>query len=310
MENKAHALAAGSFVLLAVALLVALAFWLTRDSGQQRIYEVVTREAITGLQPQAVVQFRGVRVGKVLDIGFDPQETGQVLVRLAVDEDTPVTRSTYASLGFQGVTGIAFVQLDDSGESSERLPGDEGRPARLPLRPGLVGQLSERGTRALAQLEEASRRFNQLLTPENQKLLMGSVGALGQAAASLPPVMHQAGVTLQSLREASASHAGSAEEVRKMAGEYSLLAQRLQQSGGPLEQLTRSAAELAATGQALRSDTLPRLQRGTEEAGWAARQMGRTAATLSANPQALIFGNPSGGPGPGEPGFAVPGGKP
>ena len=76
MENKAHALAAGAFVLLVAALLVALAVWLTREAGELRIYEVSTRDAVTGLQSQASVRFRGVKVGKVAAIGFDPQSPG------------------------------------------------------------------------------------------------------------------------------------------------------------------------------------------------------------------------------------------
>ena len=36
MENRSHALAAGAFVLAAMALLVALAFWLTRDNAVRR----------------------------------------------------------------------------------------------------------------------------------------------------------------------------------------------------------------------------------------------------------------------------------
>ena len=51
MENKAHAIAAGAFVLLVSALLVALAAWLTRDTGVQRVFELSTRDAINGLQP-------------------------------------------------------------------------------------------------------------------------------------------------------------------------------------------------------------------------------------------------------------------
>lgn len=310
MENKAHALAAGSFVLLAAALLVALAVWLTHDTGARREYEVSTREAITGLQPQATVRFRGVNVGKVSSIGFDRSEPGNVLLRLAVDEDAPITRSTFASLGFQGVTGIAFVQLDDTGESREPLPAGDGPPARIPLRPGLVGQLTQRGGRILEQLEETSRRVNQLLTPETRQALLASVGALERAAASVPPVMQQAGASLQALREASGSLAGSAEAVKGAAADYGRLAQQVQQPGGLLERLGQSTATLAATGQALQADTLPRINRGAEEAGWAARQLGRTAATLNANPQLLLFGPAPAAPGPGEPGFTAPGGKP
>lgn len=310
MENKAHALAAGAFVLVISALLVALAVWLTRDPGVRRAYEVSTPDTVTGLQPQASVRFRGVKVGKVTDIGFDPKIQGNVLVRIAVDEGTPITRSTFASLGFQGVTGIAFVQLDDSGASKERLVSQDDQPARIPMRPGLVGQLSAQGSRLLEQLEETSRRVNQLLAPENQKILMGTIGTLGQAVASVPPVLQEAATTLKSMREASGSVLGGAEEVKKTAAEFTRLSQRVQQPGGVLDQLTQGTGALAATGQTLQADTLPRINRTVDDAGRAARQVGRAANTLNDNPQALIFGNRPIVPGPGEPGFAAPGSKP
>lgn len=289
MENKAHAIAAGFFVLLTAALLVALTVWLTRERGAQAMYDVVTREAVTGLQPQASVRYRGVRVGKVAAIGFDAREPGQVLVRIAIETGTPITRSTFASLGFQGITGIAFVQLDDSGESRELLGTGGAEPTRIPMRPGLVSRLAERSGQILDQLEESTRRINALLAPDNQKLLLGSVGALGQAASSL---------------------AGGADEMKKAAVQYGRLAHTLQAPGGVLDQWGQSGAALTAAGQAVQGEILPRIQQGAEEAAWAARQVGRTAATLNANPQALLLGPAPGAPGPGEPGFVVPGAKP
>lgn len=288
---------------MVAAMLVALAVWLTRDAGVRRPYEVSTRDTVTGLQPQASVRFRGINVGKVASIGFDQKIPGNVLVRIEVDQGTPMTRSTFASLGFMGVTGIAFVQLDDTGESTEPLPTRGEQPARIPMRPGLVGQLSEQGTRLLKELEETSRRVNQLLAPENQKTLMTSLGALQQAAASVPPVMKEAGATFQSFREASASVAGSAAEVSR-------LSQRVQQPGGMLDQLAQGAGALAASGQALQGDTLPRINRMVDDTGRAIRQMGRAASRLNDNPEALLFGSPSGAPGPGEPGFSATGDKP
>jgi len=310
MENKAHALAAGAFVLLMSALLVALAVWLTRDTGQRLPYEVSTRDTVTGLQPQASVRFRGINVGKVATIGFDPKIPGNVLVHIDVDQGTPMTRSTFASLGFMGVTGIAFVQLDDTGESAEMLPTSEEQPARIPMRPGLVSQLSEHSTRILKELEETSRRVNQLLAPENQKKLVTGLEALQQAAASVPPLMKEAGATFQSFRATSASVAGSADEIRKTAAEFSLLSQRVQQPGGLLDQLTLGAGALAASGQALQAETLPRINRTVDETGRVVRQMGRVVSRLNDNPQGLLFGGPAGLPGPGEPGFTAARDKP
>ena len=306
MENKAHALAAGTFVLLLMAMLVALAVWLTREAADIRVYEVSTRDPVTGLQSQASVRFRGVKVGKVADIGFDPINPGQVLLRLEVDADAPITRSTYATLGYQGLTGIAFVQLDDGGESREPLASAGGAAPRIPMRPGLMEKWARQGERILTQLEETTRRVNEALGSENQRALRRSLDALSQAAAAVPPVMRQAGESFQAMRDSAGNVSASAAQVRQAAQDYGQLARRLQQPGGAVDQLQQGAGAIAGAGQAVQQNSLPRLNRTLDETGRSARQIGRAAATLDANPQALIYGSPPPLPGPGEPGFVVP----
>jgi phospholipid/cholesterol/gamma-HCH transport system substrate-binding protein len=321
MENKSHAIAAGTFVLLVLALLVALAAWLTRDNRALRVFELSSAEAVTGLQPQASVRFKGVNVGKVTDIGFDPLAPAQVLIRIAVDERAPITTATFAMLGFQGVTGLAFVQLDDSGESRVALPASATPPARIPMRPGLMAKLSSQGERMVGQLDEASRRLNLLLAPDNQKKLMGAVSDMGQAATSikhlsaradqlLPQLAQDANATLATLKGTSTRVGDSAEEARKSARAFRSLTERMNQPGGTLDQLAESAGTLAVTGQTLNAATLPRLNRAVDDAARSARAVSRVADTVSDNPQALIFGNGPATPGPGEPGFTAPQGKP
>ena len=129
MENRAYALAAGAFVLLLGAALVAGVLWLNRD---ERVggapYEVTTTRAVSGLKVEAPVRYRGVDVGKVESIRFDPSEPGRVVIGITVDPATPLTRSTYAQLGFQGVTGLSFVQLDDDGAERQPLATAAGAP--------------------------------------------------------------------------------------------------------------------------------------------------------------------------------------
>src|SRR5690349_20305397 len=110
MENKSHAWAAGLFVLGVTALLIALAVWLTRDAGSSHAYELSSRDTVTGLQPQAAVRYKGVAVGKVTHIGFDPDAPGNVLIRIDVNDTTPLSPTTFATLSYQGITGLAFVQ--------------------------------------------------------------------------------------------------------------------------------------------------------------------------------------------------------
>ncbi|MEI8170935.1 MAG: MlaD family protein [Rhodoferax sp.] len=321
MENKSHALAAGTFVLVVLALLVSLAVWLTRDNRALQVYEITSQQAVTGLQPQASVRFKGVTVGKVTNIGFDPSLPGQVLVQIAIDDQAPITASTFASLGFQGVTGLAFIQLDDRGESKTMLPANPAKPQRIPLRPGLVSQLSDQGLHILSQLEESSRRVNLLLSPENQQKLMTAVGDLGLAANSvrqlstrteqlLPPLVLTTTEALKTMQATSLQVGDSADEARASARAFRTVTERMSTPGGTLDQLTQSASTLAAIGQSLNSATLPRLNRAVVEATHSANRVSRAADSLTDNPQSLIFGNGPPVPGPGEPGFATTPGKP
>jgi phospholipid/cholesterol/gamma-HCH transport system substrate-binding protein len=125
----------------------------------------------------------------------------------------------------------------------------------------------------------------------------------------LPPLVQDARRSLKGLNDASNRVAASSDEVKQTASEFRGLAQAVQQPGAVLEQLTQGAAALSSAGQtlqAVQSDTLPRLNRSIDEAGLAARTLGRVANTLSDNPHALIFGNAPARPGPGEPGFVAP----
>ena len=180
MENKSHALAAGTFVILVAALLAGLAIWLTRDNANYDLYELTTSDGVSGLQPQAAVRYKGVAVGKVQRIGFDPQVSGNVLIRIAVNHNAPVSPTTFATLGYQGVTGLAHVQLDDATQPVPQLPpGPSGLP-RLTLKPSPFGRIAEQTPNILAQVEEATRRINQLLGDENQQRITQALGNIGQ----------------------------------------------------------------------------------------------------------------------------------
>ena len=137
MENRAYALAAGSFTLLLAAALVAAGLWFRRDDVRFVQYVVTTTKSVSGLKTEAPVRYRGVDVGRVETIKIEPGVSGRIYIRIGVQEDTPITRSTYAQLGYQGVTGLAYVSLNDDGASSELLKAGGGEPPRIDLRPSV-----------------------------------------------------------------------------------------------------------------------------------------------------------------------------
>ena len=171
MENKAHALAAGAFVLIVTALLALLAVWLTRDNTERDLYEMSTKEALSGIQPQGSVVFRGVPVGKIEMIGFDTKVKGNVLLRVSIDRAAPITKSVFATVASQGVTGLGFIQLDDTGESTERLVANDDNPPRIPLKVGGLDKLLKQGEAIMKQVEAATISVNKILSEGNQKAI-------------------------------------------------------------------------------------------------------------------------------------------
>ena len=311
MENKSHALAAGAFLLGVVALLIGLAVWLTRDNTEHRVFEISSREGVTGLQPQAGVRFKGVSVGRVSAIELDRQTAGNVLVRIALNESVPITQSTFATLGFQGVTGLAFIQLDDSGESTQALASSREVVGRIPMRPGLMTRLSDQGASLLLQLEQASQRINVLLAPDNQKSLMGAIGNLGQAAAhigqlKLPQLVQDASASIKGIQATTDRLGDSADSVKASAAEFNRMSARMNAPGGTLDKIAEGTDALVATGQSLSMTLVPRLNRTVDDTARAVRQVGRAADAVTESPQSLLLGKGAAIPGPGESGFVAP----
>jgi phospholipid/cholesterol/gamma-HCH transport system substrate-binding protein len=309
MENKAHAMAAGAFVLVVTALLVLLAIWLTRDNTQRDFYDMSTSETVSGLQPQAAVRFRGVPVGKIELIGFDTKVKGNVLIRVSIDRDAPITKSTFATVASQGVTGLGFIQLDDDGKSNERLAVNDDDPPRIPLKPGGLDKLFKQSEVIFNQVEQASAQLNKLLSDENQKAVTGAVTQLGEAAASINRVAKGMEPTVATLPALSRDTTAALKSVKTAADDVSTTASRLNEKGGPLDKLSEGGAALASGVETFSAGTLPKLAEVADETARAMRQMRRTVSAVDDNPQSLIFGNGPPVPGPGEPGFSAPGGE-
>ena len=324
MENKAHAMAAGIFVALLTALVLGLASWLTRETGVRDTYEISTRETVTGLQEQAPVRFRGVDVGKVRRIGFDPKAVGNVLVRLDIDRDTPLTRDTFATLSYQGVTGLAFIQLSDHGKPAPRLVPNDDNPPRIPLEPGLLSRLEENGEVILERVKETTERLNTLLGDQNQKRIADALENISQAAGStnqlvhridstvtqrLDPALAEATVTLRGVQSTVDHFRTTADQVSAAAAQFGQTAQRINAPGGPLDRIGEGTQALSNVMETFGNTTLPRVNRLSEEGTDTLRTLRRAINDLTENPQMLIYGEGKPQPGPGEPGFQAPGAR-
>ena len=71
-------------------------------------------------------------VNAVIGIG---SATGTILDDEAA---TPITSGTYAQLGYQGITGLAYVLLGEDGESKQPLHSSDDEIAAIRMKPSLM----------------------------------------------------------------------------------------------------------------------------------------------------------------------------
>ncbi|MBN4664647.1 MCE family protein [Pandoraea nosoerga] len=316
MENKSHAFMAGLFTLVLLAAVAAAVYWFNRDNRVRVPYELVSHTNVNGLNPESVVRYRGLAVGKVDSIKFDPRTPGQILIRILVNEGTPMTKSTFATLSYQGVTGLAFVQLDDDGHDRTLLPSSEAHVAQLRLRPSFIDELQRRGNSLVRQLEEASSSVNQLLSPENRQAVMDSINSVKTAAQSVNRVAQQLEpVTKQlpdTVRELNGTLAGTHRLTQQLSDPQGPLVRNLDSVGRAADQAASSLAAFEGTMHtfegSLQQEALPRLNTLSDDLRFTAQAVGQAAQTINRNPRALLFGTSPPPPGPGESGFSWPAG--
>jgi len=317
MENRSHALMTGFFTIALLIAAVLAGLWFNRDRTERVPYVIATTQSIPGLNPQASVRYRGLDVGRVDDINFNPAVAGQIVIRISVDPETPMTKTTFATLGYQGVTGIAFIQLDDEKTGSPLLKSDKQHLAAIPLRPGLLDQLEKRGLVILDKADQITTKLNDLMSDGNQKIIIGAFDKIGKTADAYADIPKQLEPTLKRMPELTAKAEKSMDSFNelstsatRMTKNIDQLASSLQGPNGPITKLTATIDKVGGNLQDVTSDltleTLPHVVSMTDEAKTSLRAVKRTANALSDRPQGLIFGNSPATPGPGEPGFVAP----
>lgn len=309
MENKAHALMAGIFTIALLIAAVLIALWFNRDRVERVPYEIATTLSVPGLNPQAGVRYRGLDVGRVDAVLFDSQKLGQILIRFSVSKDTPITHSTFATLSYQGVTGIAYVQLDDDGENPAPLSSSAKKVARIALRPGLLDTLQIRGLAILKQTEELAARVNTLLSGENQKAILAAFTDVSKAANKVGQIPDQLQPTLDKLPGLAIKADKALASFNKLSDDATLLTNslndfttRLNAPDGPLNSFNGAANNVGSAASILEYELVPLV----DETRTTMRALNRTLETFNQRPQSILFGAESATAGPGEAGFSAP----
>ena len=312
METKVNYTIVGAFVLALSALLIAGILWLASGGGFQKKYDIylaLIGESVAGLSVSAPVKYRGVDVGKVQDIRLDPANSEQVRLLFAIERGTPIKEDTVAVLKTQGLTGIAYVELDGGTASSPLLhPKTPGAYPEIKTKPSLSARLENVITRVMEKLDSTSDSVNKILSDQNLaafKSTLADLSVLSRTLAARKDTI-DAGVA-----SAARTFDNSARISGQLATEIGPMLDRIGKSADAVRKMGDEAAQASASaGKAVDSiggdvkrftaDALPELQRLLGEMNALTISLRRFIHETERNPRGFIFGRKPVPEGPGE----------
>ena len=161
METKANYVMVGVFTLIVSLLAFGFVYWIARfgEARDSLPLDVRIPGSVTGLTVGSQVLFNGIKVGDVRRLHLDETNPTMVIVQTRVNATTPITRSTAATLGFQGLTGQAYIELKGGRLDEPNLLTEaekEDTVARIDADPSAVNNL-------LATAQDIAARANSVL---------------------------------------------------------------------------------------------------------------------------------------------------
>ena len=309
MESRSYALLTGLFTILLGIALAATFVWFRGDTRQYNDYVVVSTFAVNGLYPQAAVRYHGVDIGKVGKIALDEKNPRNVVVRVAVERSVPITHGTFAQIGYQGLTGLAYMELDDDGSDPRPMPSSPENPARIEMRSNLFDNLAESSKALLKQSSELLDRLNSIASAENQDRLERTLANFEQASAQLAPALRAIPDVARRAQELLGDD--NQERVRRsltnLEAATSAIVPVAEDSRQVLANMRSLSAKLDNISTVLSAEitdsTLPKVNDLVEQLTRDTKDFRRLIHQVEREPQSLVFGRAQPQPGPGEPGF-------
>ncbi len=213
METKANYVMIGAFTIAGFMGLLLFLMWFAKlELDRQFAYYDLYFPEVSGLGVSSSVTFAGLSVGRVVDMGLAPDNSGMVRVRIEVADDTPVRTDSRGAIEVQGVTGVANVAITAGNPGSPLLR--ESSPDGVPVIPSnrsALQTLSDQGPEMISRLNIVAEQMTQLLGDENQDRVTNILNNVERSSANLDKA-------LDDVTRATDSIASAASDISEFGG--------------------------------------------------------------------------------------------
>ncbi len=178
----------GAFVLIASAVLGGALLWIAGSRLLRPVdtYTIVFTDSVSGLNVGSNVEYQGVVVGRVRDIGLTKHIPPEVAAVIDLEPDTPVRTDTEAALVGSFVTGLQYIQLYGGSSAGTMLASGgiiRGNTTSLDAFRDQATEIASLAVTIMSRLEK------NVFTEENSESLTAVLGDLRIVASGLSNTM-------------------------------------------------------------------------------------------------------------------------
>jgi phospholipid/cholesterol/gamma-HCH transport system substrate-binding protein len=188
METRANYVLIGLFSILSVIAAAIFTLWIANSglNKQASTYDVVFEGPVRGLEVGGEVRFNGIKVGEVTELSLSKANPKDVIARIIVQADTPISVTSVAELEPAGLTGTAYVQISAGQEGSARLSSGLGQgPPKISSRRGQLDRLFGESEDVISTTLTAVTNINKLLSDENMRNFSATLANVERLTAQL-----------------------------------------------------------------------------------------------------------------------------
>ncbi|HMN51414.1 MAG: MCE family protein [Xanthobacteraceae bacterium] len=239
METRANYVTIGIFTLAVIVGIFAFVWWFQRlGTGEEQVeYEIYFESPVSGLRQGAVVNFNGIRVGDVKNLGLVFNDPQAVIAIIQVRKSTPIRTDTKVSLEYQGLTGIANIALTGGASNAPMLMEQMAEKDKGKKLPRLV---AAKTTDAFTAATQLMTRLNDLVAANEMRF-----NEITTNLAEVSRILAQRGdMTLTEVQNAAEAIRKLADSVNNQTGpalnEYRQLASDARRAVSEIDRLIRN----------------------------------------------------------------------
>ena len=305
METRASHMVVGLIVVAFTVALLAFTIWIAKVDleAEYNDYDIYFEESVAGLANRSVVYYQGIPVGEVQEIDLLATDTSKVHVWIRVRSEVPVSEATIAALQFQGLTGVAYIELaGGSPDAPPLLAAPSQERAVIPSEASAFAEIFMNTPELLDQALGVMGQVNKLLGDNNLEEVAGTLRNVNRLTGNLADGTEDLPVLVKEAKDMVAQLVATGSAIEKLAltgngmleGEVGALVSDARTTMASANALMQRLDGLVAANEPAVTQfvnkSLPEITRMIADLRKTARSLSRLVTRVERNPGEVIFG--------------------